>query len=154
MRRIASFQMPIEFINTYFFANLMLSIDSQHLKAPKTVVCRILHHPCNEPGWANVYVSTCLHVSMSTCIFRCVLASLYEGLSVRPSVRPSVCPSVCPSVYPLASKKNAEIVQNLTPAPDGFPTGDSTTPANRWSVCRTVGDLGGGEIHIGVLSEA
>ncbi len=27
-------------------------------------------------------------------IFRCVLASLYEGLSVRPSVRPSIGPSV------------------------------------------------------------
>ena len=33
-------------------------------------------------------------------IFRCVLASLYEGLSVRPSVRRSVVPSVGPSVGP------------------------------------------------------
>ena len=31
-------------------------------------------------------------------LFRCVLASLYEGLSVRPSVGPSVRPSVRPSV--------------------------------------------------------
>ena len=30
--------------------------------------------------------------------FRCVLESLWEGLSVRPSVQPSVRPSVCPSV--------------------------------------------------------
>ena len=33
-------------------------------------------------------------------LFRCVLASLYEGLSVRPSVRPSVRASVGPSVGP------------------------------------------------------
>ena len=31
-------------------------------------------------------------------VFRCVLASLYEGLSVRPSVRPSVRRSVGPLV--------------------------------------------------------
>ena len=34
----------------------------------------------------------------SYSVFRCVLASLYEGLSVRPSVCPSVRPSVRPSV--------------------------------------------------------
>ena len=38
--------------------------------------------------------------------FRCVLASLYEGLSVRPSVRPSVRMSVGPYVRPLALSKN------------------------------------------------
>ena len=31
-------------------------------------------------------------------VFRCVLASLYEGLSIRRSVGPSVGPSVCPSI--------------------------------------------------------
>ena len=36
----------------------------------------------------------------SMCVFRCVLASLYEALSVRPSVRPSVGPSVRRSVRP------------------------------------------------------
>ena len=35
-----------------------------------------------------------------SAIFRCVLASLYEGLSVHPSVRPSVRRSVGPSVRP------------------------------------------------------
>ena len=33
-----------------------------------------------------------------TKLIRCVLASLYEGLSVRPSIRPSVRPSVRLSV--------------------------------------------------------
>ena len=33
-------------------------------------------------------------------IFRCVLASLYEGVSVRASVRQSTAPSVRPSVDP------------------------------------------------------
>ena len=33
-------------------------------------------------------------------LFRCGLASLYEGLSIQPCVRPSVC------VRPLASKRN------------------------------------------------
>ena len=46
--------MPIEFINIHFFATLMPLIDSQHKKVPKTVVCRILHRPCDDPGWANV----------------------------------------------------------------------------------------------------
>ena len=35
---------------------------------------------------------------LSSILFRCVLASLYEGLSVRPWVHPSVRPSVGPSV--------------------------------------------------------
>ena len=58
VRRIASFQMPIGFINSHFFANLMLLIDSQHIKAPKKVVCRIQHHSCNAPGWANEHTLT------------------------------------------------------------------------------------------------
>ena len=33
-------------------------------------------------------------------IFRCVRASLKEGLSIRPSIRPSVHPSVRPSIHP------------------------------------------------------
>ena len=36
----------------------------------------------------------------SYSVFRCVLAVLYEGLSVRPSVGPSVDPSVGLSVGP------------------------------------------------------
>ena len=52
-------------------------------------------------NWATlhlVFVSTNLD---TRSLFRCVLASLYDGLSVHPSVRPSVRPSVCPSVRPL-----------------------------------------------------
>ena len=37
-------------------------------------------------------------IYLAVTLFRCVLASLYEGLSVRPSVRRSVGPSVRPSV--------------------------------------------------------
>ena len=53
-------------------------------------------------------------------LFRCVLTSLLEGVSVRPSVRPSIGPSVHRSVRPLVrrshsswiSEKLAEFEQN------------------------------------------
>ena len=38
------------------------------------------------------------------CIFRCILASLYEGLSVCPFV----CLSIRGSVHPLAFKQNRQ----------------------------------------------
>ena len=41
------------------------------------------------------------HLYSNELVFRCVHASLYEGLSVGPSVRLSVHPSVGPSVGPL-----------------------------------------------------
>ena len=43
----------------------------------------------------------------SYSVFRCVLAFLYEGLSVRPSVGPSVDPSVGLSVGPSVTPENA-----------------------------------------------
>ena len=45
---------------------------------------------------ANHWLVSCHFLCSShfSSVFRCVLASLYEGLSVRPYVRGSVCPSV------------------------------------------------------------
>ena len=45
-------------------------------------------------------------------LYRCILASLYEGLSVRPTVRVSVCPWVCMSVsIKEKSRKLPEIIR-------------------------------------------
>ena len=44
------------------------------------------------------YSAHFIHFSLKQPVFRCVLASLYEGLSVRRSVGPSVGRSVGPSV--------------------------------------------------------
>jgi len=55
----------------------------------------ITDFPGEREGWGEgekqTKSKTLLHTKF---VFRCVLASLYEGLSVRPWVRPSVGPSV------------------------------------------------------------
>jgi len=55
----------------------------------------ITNFPGEREGWGEgekqTKSKTLLHTKF---VFRCVLASLYEGLSVRPWVRPSVGPSV------------------------------------------------------------
>ena len=50
------------------------------------------HHDISSSTNYGENLYTCLFVRW--LLFRCVLASIYEGLSVCPSVRPSVCPSV------------------------------------------------------------
>ena len=62
--------------------------------------CLLLPESNQEVALHNVKFTSCFQISTSTCgkkvgiccyaIFRCVHASLYEGLSVRRSIRPSV----------------------------------------------------------------
>ena len=52
-------------------------------------------------------------------IFRCVLASLYEALSVRPSVGPSVRPSVRNALVKLGKNGFIRILNDLDNAGRG-----------------------------------
>ena len=67
-----------------------------HFEGNSSGVVAVSHHGCTlHPRWNTASV---FRLVISVVIFRCVLASLYEGLSVRRSVRPSVGPSVGRSV--------------------------------------------------------
>ena len=52
-------------------------------------------------------------LSICMMVFRCVLASLREGLSVRRSVGPSVGPSACRSIRPLVRWSVRPLVRPL-----------------------------------------
>ena len=67
-------------------------VSPLYLRATMTIKVFLVSHFPTPHLWLSLQVSVYL--------FRCVQASLYEGLSVRPSVRPSVRRSVGPSVRP------------------------------------------------------
>ena len=83
-----------------------------HFEGNSSGVVAVSHHGCTlHPRWNTASV---FRLVISVVIFRCVLASLYEGLSVRRSVRPSVRRSVT------LSSKTRPIRPTMRPHDDGI----------------------------------